>query len=360
MAITRSSLESAAKKAAAKTIGALPGSAAKVLAGPRYEIDGNTFDPQLRLAMKGSFFDRPITEMSLEDARLSSAEGFATGNAPRVEGVTVTETILPDPVHGDLNARVYTPPDGLGAGEIQESRPAVLFLHQGVLIIGDLHTCDTFCTQLAAGLDAVVVSLDYLLVPEHPFPTQNDNVDAAWAWLNESAGHLGIDPQQLIVCGDSAGGQLTASLCQRLRDAGEPGPAVQALVYPFVDATSTGGSMESCASAWPLTIETSRHFMQYFDSDGFDPADPSFSPALHPNLADLPPAVVVTAGFDILRDQGRDYAIRLARAGVPVIERCETTLCHSFLALGGISTEAFDACERLVSDISTLLSEIGE
>ena len=355
---TRKSLESAAKRAAAKAIGALPEQATAVLAGSPYEIDGNVLDTQLQLAMKGASFDGSIAEMSLEGARRSSAAGFAIGNAPRVPGVTATETLIADPVHGELHARVYTP--AKGSTDTDSARPGVLFLHQGGLVIGGLDTCDTFCSQLSAGLGAVVVSLDYLLAPEHPVPTQNGNVDAAWAWLNDSAKHLGVDPQQLVVCGDSAGGQLAASLCQRLRDTGQPGPVVQVLVYPFVDASSQGGSMDSCAAAWPLTIEISRYFMAQLQADGLDPLDPSFSPALHPTLSDLPPAVVVTAGFDILRDQGRDYAHRLALAGVPVIERCETTLCHSFLSFGGLSTAAFDASERIVSDVATLLAEAFE
>ena len=187
------------------------------------------------------------------------------------------------------------------------------------MVVGDLDTCDTFCTQLAAGLDAVVVSLDYLLAPEHTFPTQNDNVDAAWDWFNDSAGYFDVDTDRLVVCGDSAGGQLAASLCQRLRDAGRFQPAVQALIYPFVDSVSRDGSMISCADALPLTIDIARYFHSLSLVEGFDSSDPSFSPAQHRDLSGLPPAVVIAAAFDILRDQGMAYAQQLEEAGVSVI-----------------------------------------
>lgn len=330
----------------------MPDRATGAIAGDPYEIDGYTLDSHLQIAMKASKFDASIATMNPRQARESSRAGFALSNARRVPGISATPTIISDPLHDDLDARVYTP-DRTPSG----SRAAVLFLHQGGLVIGDLDTCDTFCTQLAAGLDAIVVSLDYGLAPEHAFPVQNDNVDAAWDWLLESVPHLNIDPEQLVICGDSAGGQLSASLCQRLRDAGRPGPAAQVLIYPFLNAEATNGSMQSCADAWPLTLDIGRYFLSQLDSGSLDTSDPAFSPALHENLVDLAPAIVVTAGFDILRDQGRQYARQLTYAGVPVIERCETEMAHSFISMGGISPAAYEASERIVADIATMLSE---
>lgn len=352
MRLNRNFLETAAKRAATKALGALPDATTDRIAGPPLEIDGYQLDARLQLALKAASRDSSITEMTPTNARASARAGFALSNGPRVEGVSVTPTIIDDPSNGDLNARVYTPEahsDGL--------RPGVLFLHQGGLVIGDLDTCDTFCTQLAAGLDAVVVSLEYLLAPEHLFPAQIENVDAAWDWLVESAQHLGVDVDQLVVCGDSAGGQLAASLCQRLRDKGLAPPAVQALIYPWLDATATGGSMESCADVQPLTLDIMQYFLGHLERDYLETSDPIFSPALHPNLSDLPPAVVITAAFDVLRDQGRSYGRALALAGVPVIERCETSMCHSFVAMGGLSPAATEACERIVADIATLLAD---
>ncbi len=346
-----------AKSAGASALGKMPVGAAESAAGliGEYEIDGYVLDPHIRLAMKTTERDQSIHTMTPAHARRASAAGFRASNAPRVDGVSVSPTVISDPIHGDLPGRVYEP-----SQTAEALRPGVLFLHQGGSVIGDLETCDTFCTQLAAGLGAVVVSLDYLLAPEHQFPTQNDNVDAAWDWLLDSARYLSIDTSQLVVCGDSAGGQLTASLCQRLRDAERPQPAVQALIYPFVDAAATGGSMESCADAFPLTIDIAHFFTAQLVPDGFDREDPSFSPAQHLNLAGLAPAVVVTAAFDILRDQGVAYGDKLREAGVPVISRIEETMPHSFLAMGGLSPEAYAASERVIADISTLLTKAGE
>ena len=174
-------LRSLAKTAGAQALGKVPTGAAQAalrLAG-EYEIDGYVLDPHLRLVMLAAESEPSIHTMDVDAARDTSSRGFAVMNAPRVEGIRVSPTIVPDPVHGDLAARIYEPGNGATASS-GTLRRGVLFLHQGGLVIGDLDTCDTFCTQLAAGLDAVVLSLDYLLAPEHQFPTQNDNVDAAW------------------------------------------------------------------------------------------------------------------------------------------------------------------------------------
>ena len=350
-------LRSLAKTAGAQALGKLPTGAAQAalrLAG-EYEIDGYVLDPHLRLVMLAAESEPSIHTMDVDAARDTSSRGFAVMNAPRVEGIRVSPTIVPDPVHGDLAARIYEPGNGATASS-GTLRRGVLFLHQGGLVIGDLDTCDTFCTQLAAGLDAVVLSLDYLLAPEHQFPTQNDNVDAAWDWFVDSAGYFGVDVDQLVVCGDSAGGLLAASLCQRLRDAGRPQPAVQALVYPLVDATAVGSSMDSCADAWPLTKDIVEYFLGHVIEGGFDNADPLWNPALRPEKAGVAPAVVVAAAFDVLRDQGIDFAQQLKEAGVLVISRVEETLPHSFLAMGGLSPEASAGCDRVIADIANLLT----
>ena len=357
MAPNRNVLLSKAKRTGAQALGKLPSGAAQAalrLTG-EYEIDGYVLDPHLRLVMKAAASEPSIHTMDVDGARDTSSRGFAVMNAALVEGVRVSPTIVPDPIHGDLAARIYEPEGGATTSN-GALRPGVLFLHQGGLVIGDLDTCDTFCTQLAAGLDAVVLSLDYLLAPEHQFPTQNDNVDAAWDWFLESAHYFGVDVDQLVVCGDSAGGLLAASLCLGLRDAGRPQPAVQALVYPLVDATAVGGSMDSCADAWPLTKDIVEYFLGHVVEGGFDNADPLWNPALRPEKAGVAPAVVVAAAFDVLRDQGINFAQQLEEAGVLVFSRVEETLPHSFLAMGGLSPVAYAACDRVVADIADLLT----
>ena len=345
-------LKFAGRKAAGRSLGRMPArlvDAAERAIGP-YELDGYRLDPHLRLAMKAAAAEPSLDTLDPVEARRTSKAGFAASNAQRVEGVSVTPTIIPDPKHGDLDARVYTP-----AGASAQPRPGVLFLHQGGWVIGDLDTCDTFCTQLASGLDAIVVSLDYRLAPEHRFPTQNENVDAAWDWMIEAAPHLGIDPAQMVVCGDSAGGQLSASLCQRLRDAGRPNPAAQVLIYPTVDLAAKSGSMISCADAFPLTANIGRYFVSFALPEGAEHNDPAYSPAQHPHLEGLAPAIIITAAFDILRDQGLAFAKQLDAAGVPVISRLEPEMSHSFISMGALSPAAYEASERIVADIATVL-----
>jgi len=145
---------------------------------------------------------------------------------------------------------------------------------------------------------------------------------------------------------------MAAALCQTLRDSGRPQPVVQALVYPLVDATASDGSMISCGDAFPLDAATMEWFYSIALPTGFDRADPSLSPALASELGGVAPAIVVTAGFDPLRDQGMSFALALRAAGVEVTDRCEDSLTHSFLAFGGITPEARAGADRLVADLA--------
>ncbi len=317
------------------------------IAGEPLVIDGRTLDVRVQIAATASADTPPLRTLDPATARATTAEAFARTNAPRAAGVAVHDR--PIGTHG-VTVRIYHPPAADGP------RPAVLFFHQGGWVIGDLDTCDAFCSELASGLGAVVVSVGYRLAPEHRFPAQLDDAEEAWSWLLDHADGLGVDVTRLVVCGDSAGGQLATALCHRRRDEGGRQPAAQVLVYPVVDATADDGSMVSCAETFPLTADTMEWFFEQALPEGFDRADPRLSPALAPNLAGLPPTVVVTAGFDPLRDQGMAYALALRSAGVHVVDRCEDALCHSFLALGALGPAVRSASRRIVDDIARLLT----
>lgn len=324
----------------------LPKRALRKMAGEPVVIDGRTLDVRLQLAAAQAA-DRPsLTELGPIAAREASADAFAQTNARRTSGVATHDLEID---HNGLTVRIYRPAEATGL------RPGVLFMHQGGFVIGDLDTCDSFCSKIAAELAAVVVSLDYRMGPEHFFPAPAADADTAWAWINDHAPTLGIDVERLVVCGDSAGGQMTAALCQRLRDTGRKQPAVQAMVYPFVDATATDGSMISCADAFPLTTDILEWFLSIALPEGFDRANPAVSPALADELGGVAPAIVVTAGFDPLRNQGMAFALALRAAGVEVTDRCEDSLTHSFLALDGITPAAADAVDRLIGDIARYL-----
>ncbi|MFT7502506.1 MAG: acetyl esterase [Gammaproteobacteria bacterium] len=333
---------------AAKAVPRLPAKVVAKLAGEPLVIDARTLDPYIRLAVNQSTDGPAMSTLTPEVGRATARHAFAATNGARTAGVAVRDRTIPGP-NGDLGVRLYHPSDAAGL------LPGVLFMHQGGWVIGDLDSCDTFCTRVAAELGAVVVSLDYRLAPEHQLPAQHHDADAAWAWLTSNTEGLGIDPGGLVICGDSAGGQMATTLCQRLRDAGQPQPAVQAMIYPLTDATATNGSIVSCADSFPLSIDTMEWFFSHALPDGFDRSDPALSPALHKRLGDVAPAVIVTAGFDPLRDQGNAYAAALRDAGVTVIDRCEDSMSHSFLAFGGLSPVAHAATGRLISDINSLL-----
>ena len=337
----------ALKDVIGKAVLRLPERALGRMAGEPLVIDGRTLDVRLQIAAQASADTPPMRSLDPATARAATADAFTRTNASRASGVAVHDR--PIGTHG-LTVRTYHPPvaDGL--------RPGVLFFHQGGWVIGDLDTCDAFCSDLAAGLGAVVVSVGYRLAPEHRFPAQLDDAVEAWTWLLDHADGLGVDVARLVVCGDSAGGQLAAALCLQVRDEGGRQPAAQVLVYPVVDATADDGSMVSCAETFPLTADTLAWFFEQALPEGFDRADPRVSPALAPNLAGLPPAVVVTAGFDPLRDQGMAHALALRSAGVQVVDRCEDALCHSFLALGALGPAVRSASQRVIDDIARLLA----
>ncbi len=326
----------------------LPKKALRKMAGEPLVIDGRTLDVRLQLAAKQAASNPPMSSLDVATARAAASDGLKQGNGPRAAGVSVRDR--PIGTHG-LRVRIYQPPVAEGVG------PGVVFFHQGGFVVGDLDSCDTFCSRMSAELGAVVVSLDYRLAPEHRFPAQADDADEAWAWVVEHADALGIDTAKLAVCGDSAGGQMSAALSQRLRDTGASvQPAAQVLVYPSVDQTAEEGSMVSCADTFPLSADTMAWFRSHFLQEGADLADPALSPALAPNLAGLPPAIVVTAGFDPLRDQGLAYALALRAAGVHVIDRCEDSLSHSFLSFGGLVPDAAAAQGRIIDDLRSLLT----
>lgn len=321
----------------------LPAAALRKMAGDPVVIDGRTLDVRLQLAAAQSADAPSIADLDPVTARATSAAAFAQTNAPRASDVAIHD--LPIDSSG-LTVRLYRPAEATGL------RPGVLFMHQGGFVIGDLDSDDSFCSRMASELEAVVVSLDYRMGPEHRFPAPGEDADMAWAWIDVNADALGIDRTKLAVCGDSAGGQMTAALCQRLRHAGAAQPAVQVLAYPLVDATADDGSMVSCADAFPLTEDTMEWFFRHALPAGFDRSDPSLSPALADELGGVAPATVVTAGFDPLRDQGLAFALALRAAGVDVVDRCEDSLTHSFLAFGGITPEARAATDRLIADIA--------
>lgn len=249
---------------------------------------------------------------------------------------SVVDTVVPGGV-GEVGARIYRPrPD---AGPL----PTVIFFHGGGWVIGDLDTHDLTCRTLATISDAVVVSVDYRLAPEHPFPAALDDALAATRWAAEHLAELGGN-DVLAVAGDSAGGNLAAVVAQVLRDEGY-GLGGQLLIYPGTDMLADLPSRTENAEGYFLDLPTMVWFAAHYLGDHDDLTDPRHSP-MRGEVAGVAPAVVVVAQFDPLRDEGTAYAEALAGAGVPVLIEEFGGMIHGFIDMGRHSAAAQAAVER--------------
>ncbi len=245
----------------------------------------------------------------------------------------VTNLVLPGPIP----ARHYRPVDGDGA-------PLLVFYHGGAMVIGDLETHDDLCRQICREGRLHVLSVGYRLAPEHKAPASVDDAFAAFHWALDHAAELGADGDRVAVGGDSAGGNLAALVSLRARDEGIRLPAVQLLFYPVTDWSAQTRSRTLFGDGFFLTRADMQFGAEkYLDGADVDASDPRVSPLLADDLGGLPPALVLTAGFDPLRDEGRQYAEALHAAGVPVDYREFGSLIHgfaNFFPLGGDSATA--------------------
>lgn len=227
----------------------------------------------------------------------------------------------------DRSLRVRTYVDREGSG-----LPIAVYFHGGGFVLGTLDTHDTICRRLAADSGVAIVSIDYRLAPEHPFPAAIHDAYDGVAFLAEHADAWGFDGSRLAVVGDSAGGNLAAVACLMARDRGGPSIAHQALIYPVTDAACVGASYDAYGTGFMLTTDLMRMMWQLY-LDGQAAFEPYASPLRTPSLAGLPAATVVTAEYDALRDEGAAYAARLSEAGIDVAYRHCADLTHSFAAM---------------------------
>ncbi|WP_251970394.1 alpha/beta hydrolase [Sphaerotilus microaerophilus] len=264
------------------------------------------------------------------------------------------ELLIPGPTGpaSPIPARLYRP---LQAAQQPGELPVLVYFHGGGWTIGDLDTHDTLCRQLANGSGCAVVSVDYRLAPEHAFPAAVDDAVAATRWVHQHAASLGLDARRIGVGGDSAGGNLAAVVALTLRDAargGVPLPLrLQLLIYPATDMRAVAPSHTSNGQGYLLTRESIEYFRSHYVPDRAQDSDWRASPVLREDLQDLPPAFVLTAGFDPLRDEGREYADLLSAAGNAVQFVCFERQIHGFITMGRLLDEAntaVDLCARAV------------
>lgn len=241
---------------------------------------------------------------------------------------------------GDVAIRVYTPHAAVG-----EAHGVLVWFHGGGWVIGDLDTADATCRALANRAGCVVVSVDYRLAPEHQAPAALEDCMRALAWAVENFELLGVDATKVAVGGDSAGGNLAALVCQRVRDEFGPDIDFQLLAYPVADLTLSHPSIEENAEGFFLTKATMEWFVAHYLGSA-DPKDAKVSPLHADDLTGLPPALVITAELDPLRDEGEAYAARLQEAGVPTqLIRYEGQI-HGFMSMPAMLDDAKDALDR--------------
>ena len=301
---------------------------------------GRTLDPRLQYLASQSRGAPPMTVMTPEEARRASAMALAVTGGDLEPGVRIETLVIPGP-GGDIPARVYR------SDSQDPQAPLMVFAHFGGGVIGDLETCQAFCSILAKTARGPVLSVDYRLAPEHRFPAGLEDVLAAYRWAKDNAERFGAPLAQAAIGGDSMGGNFAAVICQELKKAGEPQPVLQLLIYPWVDVVCESASMTTYGDAFPLTRATLDWFAGHYMGPGDSPADPRLSPLRAPDLSGLAPAIVVTAGFDPLLDQGEAYARRLKEAGAPVVYRCYDGLAHAFTAFTGAVPCADVACREV-------------
>jgi acetyl esterase len=273
----------------------------------------------------------------------ASAEARAARRPAGPDLYRVTDQVVSDL---GVPTRLYLPSD--------ERVPLLVFMHGGGWVNGDLTSHDRLCRRIAVAANVAVLAIDFRRAPEAPWPAPVDDCVAVTGWAIEHAAEL-VGSPRVAVCGDSAGGNLAALTCLRLRDLGGPLPIGQVLIYPNTDLTLTHSSVAAKAAGWGLDADDALWFAEQFVSDPGLRTNPRVSPVFEPDLAGLPPAVVITAEHDVLRDEGDAYADALRAAGVPVAHRCEPGLIHGFLGLDLQSAAAAAACDRVFNDIAVLL-----
>jgi acetyl esterase len=285
----------------------------------------------------------PYETVSPAEARELYLKGRVVTNPEPPELESVKPLAIPSPA-GSIPARIYTPTTLRKAGGLA---PCLVFFHGGGWVIGDLDSHDVVCRKLADAGQLIVISVDYRLAPEHKFPAAVDDAIAATKWIADHAKQLGIDTSRLMVGGDSAGGNLAAVVAISARDGNGPDIAGQVLIYPATDFAMTHPSHREPETSILLTHAVIKWFRDHYLNGASDVHDWRASPARATTLVGLPPAYVLTAGADPLRDEGDEYAHRLKEAGVAVTYRHFPGQFHGFFTMGKLLQQANVAASEI-------------
>lgn len=286
---------------------------------------------------------RPLWDLSADAAREEYRRTLAKTEIAPPEIGHASDLAVAGPA-GPMRLRKYVP---AGLGRAAEA--AILFMHGGGCVLGDLETHDVLCRTLCHDTGALVFSLDYRLAPEHPFPAAVEDTVAALTWLSHEAASLGFDPRRIAVVGDSAGGGLAAVALHETKGRLAAPARAQALIYPALDLRGRLPSRTELAHHFPIPHDMIHWFFGHYFGLAWPFTDPRAIPSLYEDYTGLPPALIITAGHDPLRDEGAEYAETLAAAGVPVeYECCEGTI-HGFMNMGRVLRTAHGRARRRIA-----------
>jgi len=285
----------------------------------------------------------PLAEQGAEEARrLARMRVPMLAGEPepvaRIEDITV-----PGP-RGPIGCRIYAPVES-------QALPALLYLHGGGWVVGDIDSHDSACRAIARRARCLVMSVDYRLAPDHRFPAAVEDAWAGLAWLHENAASIGADPDHIAVGGDSSGGNLAAVVARWTRDRAGPRIAAQVLIYPVTNFDLETPSYRKVATGYGLTRESMRWYWEQYLADPRDGASPDASPLRAGDLTNLAPALVITCEFDPLASEGSAYAAALRDAGVPVEHIHEADMIHGYIRMAGVigrARKSWDDCARFL------------
>ncbi len=310
----------------------LPQSVLRKVAGPPRVVDGQTLDLNLQFLIRLQELRRRPDMQTLAPADARTEYNRSLG---LLDGPTIPMRTVQDISANGVPVRVYTP-------EVVQG--VFVYLHGGGGVIGSLDGYEVPCRVLANTSQCVVISADYRLAPEHIFPAGLEDSHSVYRWAVEQAERLGGTPKKVAIGGDSFGGSLSALVAQQTREMDLPNPVAQTLFYPACDFTRTGGSRDTFAKGYLLDKELIAWFRDLTFKDTVSCS--AASPLLTPRFDDIGPTLIITAGFDPLRDEAQDYAEKLGAAGTKVEYVCEPSLTHGFISMGGVVPAAQAALVR--------------
>ena len=309
-----------------------------------------SLDPQLKAYLDAleALGAPPLNSVPVDVARKMYEKAAEQTRGEPPELLAVEELVIPGP-ESELKAWLYRPSE-------QQDLPLLVYFHGGGFTIGSLQSHDAVCRYLSKETECLVLSVDYRLAPEHKYPAAVEDAWAATCWAVNNAKKLGGDPDRVAVGGDSAGGNLAAIVCLMAREAGDPQLACQLLIYPGIDMSCSLPSHDTFADGYRLTRDLITWFYQAYFTKDDDVTDWRASPINAHSLAGLPPAFILSAGFDPLQDENKSYAYKLEAAGVAVVHSHYPDMIHGFVTMPGILSQAREALRECAAELRKAFS----